>query len=80
MKKSKPYLFQEEDSSTVNEPDVYYSQGSERVSDRRKEPDWDSFPGQFTDEEKIERLRIAIEDTSGYSQDEMREMVASWRR
>ncbi len=82
MKKQKKYSSQEEQESySVNELDaIYISQKNNGITDVRMKPDWSTFPGQFTEEEKQERLQKAMEDTCGYSQDEMREMVASWGR
>jgi hypothetical protein len=46
----------------------------------REAIDWSTCPGQFTKEEKIARLKAAVEDTTSYTQDEVKAFVATWRR
>lgn len=82
MKKQTKYSSQEEqESHSAKEPEaIYFSQKKNGITDVGTKPDWAAFPGQFTDEEKLERMKKAIEDTCGYSQNEMKKMLASWRK
>jgi len=82
MKKSKSYKEKESDALFAQEPELLYhlSHDTNAGLSHKKEISKVDFPGQFTEQEKKSRLKAAIETTIGFLQNEVKAMVATWKK